>query len=273
VSTRRNFHTHTALCNHGTGEVADYCAAALTQGLSALGMSEHTPHPDGRWQQSRMLMDELPGYVQAVQAAAQSYPGLQIYMGMECEHVDEHLAFYQDELLGRYGFDYLISGTHWYPYDGEWQPIHRQQMTVSQLHAYTDHVVKAISSGLYAFVAHPDLLGAAYRGAGEELRACVRAIAQASVDCSVALEINAYGLRKPMIEDGASWRFMYPLMAFWEQAAEYPVPVIVNSDAHRPEDVWGNTDECLDIAQFFSLRVINDEFLLDSELSERAVGS
>jgi len=273
VTTRRNFHTHTALCKHASGGVADYCEAALAQGVTALGISDHTPHPDGRWQSTRMAMAELPGYVQAIRDAAAAYPSLRVHAGMECEHVTEHVAFYQDELLGRHGLAYLIGAAHWYPYAGEWVPIYGQQMDVQQLHAYTDHIVKTISSGHYAFIAHPDLFGVAYRGAGEELHACVRTIAQASVDCKVPLEINAYGLRKKMIEDGASWRFMYPLMTFWDMVAEYQAPVIVSSDAHRPQDVWGNTDECLDIARRFSLPVVNEDFLVDQGTSARGCGS
>ncbi|NMA45588.1 MAG: histidinol-phosphatase [Lentisphaerae bacterium] len=274
MTTRRNFHTHTALCNHATGSVADYCEAAVAQGVTTLGISDHTPHPDGRWQSTRMAMAELPGYVQDIHDAAAAYPGLQVYAGIECEHVTEHLAFYQDELLGRHGLSYLIGAVHWYPYAGEWASLYGQpQMDAQRLHAYTDHIVELISSGYYAFIAHPDLFGVAYRGVDEELRACVRAIAQAAEACKVPLEINAYGLRKKKIEDGGSWRFMYPLMIFWEIVAEYQVPVIVNSDAHRPQDVWGNTDECLDIARRYSLHVVNDDFLVEKGLPVHNCGT
>ena len=40
---------------------------------------------------------------------------------------------------------------------------------------------------------------------------------------------------------------MYPWLPFWELASEFDVRVIVNSDAHRPQDVSSNLQEAADI--------------------------
>jgi histidinol-phosphatase (PHP family) len=53
-----NWHTHTARCKHASGSVADYCAAAVAQGLADLGISDHPPFADGRWQSVRMDISE-----------------------------------------------------------------------------------------------------------------------------------------------------------------------------------------------------------------------
>ena len=38
-----NYHTHTYRCQHGKGDVEDYIQYALANGLTILGLSDHTP--------------------------------------------------------------------------------------------------------------------------------------------------------------------------------------------------------------------------------------
>jgi histidinol phosphatase-like PHP family hydrolase len=48
---------------------------------------------------------------------------------------------------------------------------------------------------------------------------------------------------------------MYPWLRFWELAAEYDIEVVVNSDAHHPEDVAANLDDAAHIATRLGLRL------------------
>jgi len=63
------------------------------------------------------------------------------------------------------------------------------------------------------------------------------------------LEINAGGLRRPLIVTPEGRRAGFPLTPFWEMAAEYGIRVIINSDAHRPSDIAGKTDEAYLLAK------------------------
>jgi len=153
----------------------------------------------------------------------------------------------------------LIGALHSYLYRGEWVGLYGNTITDDQLAAYADHLAAAINSGMYAFIAHPDLFGVPLRGWTPGADACSRTIVEAAVACQVPLEINAYGLRKKIIEDVDGCRHLYPLRRFWEIAAEYDgLQVVVNSDAHLPEDVWGNTDDAISLAQELNLHVVND---------------
>ena len=49
---------------------------------------------------------------------------------------------------------------------------------------------------------------------------------------------------------------MYPWQPFWEMAAEHDVSVIVNSDAHRPDDLQARTADALRIATDLGLRLM-----------------
>ena len=253
-----NWHTHTYRCKHADGDVADYCRAALDRGLTTLGFSDHTPLPDGRWSAVRMGMGELQEYVDAIDEARDQFPGLRIVKALECEYVPEFAEAYRDVFCGKHGMAYLVGGAHWYPYKGEWVSLYGVPMTADMLRAYADHIIDSIGSGLFAFIAHPDLFGNVYYVWDGEARACSRAMLSAAADVGLPLEINAYGLRKPLIDTPAGPRRKYPWLPFWELAGECGVRAIVNSDAHEPHNVAGDMAEAAAIAQRFGLEVVAD---------------
>lgn len=252
-----NLHTHTYRCKHAAGTVADYCQAAIDHGLSMLGITDHTPLPDNRWLNVRMDFAQLRAYSDEIDAARDIYPQLLLLKGMECEYADEYVAYYQDTLLGELGFDFLIGGAHYFPYQGAWADVYGGTTNAATLRAYADYMIVSMASGLFAFLAHPDLFGNAYHRWDADAAACARDILQAAEALAMPLEINGYGLRKPQIDTPEGPRRKYPWRPFWELAAEYDVPVLVNSDAHRPEDIVANIDEGLSIAEACGLSLID----------------
>jgi histidinol-phosphatase (PHP family) len=255
-----NYHTHTFRCGHASGDVADYVQAARAAGLTELGFTDHVPFPDGLWPESRMPIDALDGYIAALSAAADAersfaHGSIKILSGFECEW-REDMESYLEDLVPEFGVDYLIAGVHWIPFRGEWLPsthITRPQ----ELRAFTDYTIKTIRSGLFTFLAHPDIFCARWYSWNDDARSCAREILQAAVAENLPLEINGYGLRKPYTDSAEGKRPQYPCIHFWELAAEYDIDVIINSDAHRPMDVAANLDEARSIADLFGLRVID----------------
>ena len=121
-----------------------------------------------------------------------------------------------------------------------------------------------MASGLFAFIAHPDLFGNAYLRWDANAAACARDILQAAETLQIPLEINGYGLRKPTIDTPQGRRHKYPWTPFWELAAELGVPAIVNSDAHRPQDVMAGMAEGLALAETCHLSLADMDWLLPS---------
>lgn len=251
----QNYHTHTYRCKHATGDVADYCQAAIEKGVSILGISDHTPWPDSRWPTVRMEMDELPSYCQALDEAKRQFSQIQLLKGMECEYVEEFHAFLEDYLLGELAFDYLVGGNHYFWQKGEWISCYKASFSVAGLRAYVDCVVQSIASGMFSFIAHPDLFGVFYLKWDSNTIAASKDILAAASEYQVPLEVNSSGFRKPKIETPEETRHMYPWLPFWEMASDYDIHVIVNSDAHRPEDLNGKTEEAFDIVKSFNLKV------------------
>ena len=57
-----NFHTHTYLCRHASGEPEEYVKTAIKNGLKVLGFSDHVPYPftNGYHSGFRMEVSETP---------------------------------------------------------------------------------------------------------------------------------------------------------------------------------------------------------------------
>lgn len=257
---KANFHTHTQRCHHASGCVEDYCQSALEQGVSVLGFSEHCPHPDGRWQAVRMQMEELPEYLTEIETARRNFPRLHILSGLECEWVPEFEETQRECFLNELGFDFLVGAAHSYLHDGVFESPYGRQMSAEDLQAYAEYVAQSLCTGLYAYFAHPDLFAMSIWEWDRAAEQCSRTILRAAEEYCVPLEINAYGLRKPEKEYSEGLRRMYPVRQFWELAAEYQISVVVSSDAHQPEDVWGNTGDCSLIAKELGLRVVNEQY-------------
>jgi histidinol-phosphatase (PHP family) len=256
-----NLHTHTWRCRHAVGDAEEYIEEAALAGLAVLGFADHTALPDGRWPDIRMSLVELDGYARTVRQAGERAPGLRVLLGAECEHSSGYAAWYREELLGARGFDYLVCGAHFVPDRGEWVSVFEGLDAPGRLRRYADHCVGAMRSGLYAFLAHPDLLGLAFPDWDADLAACAEDICSASAALGVPLEMNSYGLRKPPVTGRGGLRPAYPWRPFWEVAARCGARVVISSDAHRPEDVAAGLAELEALRSELGLRPADLPFI------------
>lgn len=273
-----NYHTHTYRCRHAQGDVADYVAAAAAAGLGELGFSDHCPYPDGRWRETRMDMADLPGYVAAVEAAkaaatearaaeavaakasateaaAAGQAGPTIFSGLECEWAPEFEAFFRDEFLGRQKLDYLVAGIHNFIHRGEWRDTYRISRA-AELASFAETSCGAMESGLFSFLAHPDVFCYHWMPWDESAASCARDILATAARTGVPLEINGYGMRKAQVPDPEGPRRPYPREEFWRLASDYKITCVVNSDAHRPVDTAANLLDGREIARKFGLALI-----------------
>ncbi len=264
-----NFHTHTWRCKHATGTVRDYVEAAVkssrankdkektgnTQNLPLLGISDHTPLPDNRWPHVRMDISELDAYIAEFNEAESD--DLILLKSLECEWDPVYRNFYEDELLGERGFDYLIGSVHWFRNRGEWAYLSEIE-TAGHLFEYAEIMVATMETGLFSFIAHPDGFGAGYKKWDKNAEACSRDILSAAEQLNIPLEINGYGFRKDSMSTPDGLRNVYPWDKFWEFAGNYNIKAVCNSDAHQPEDVHASIEECREIAETYSIDLIDD---------------
>lgn len=254
-----NYHTHTELCKHATGKPIDYALQAHKEGCcQALGFSDHCPYPDSViekcWPQVRMTEKEIPLYTEWVQIAQKSVT-FPIYMGFECEW-DKHYETWYKDLKDKYGAQYLVLGSHWFTVGTEHFSCTEDIHSAKDLTLYTNQTIQGMQSGLFAFLAHPDLFMRTYCDWNEQSKACLRAILDAAIDLQLPLEINGLGMSRKPIQTARGTRYQYPFAEFWEMVAETSVPVICSSDAHSPDDVIFNTLKAHDFAGRFAITPI-----------------
>ena len=256
MKTISNFHTHTYLCKHAVGSPKEYALQAQKEGCSVLGFTDHCPYPQNMpdyWPEIRMSTEEVPLYKSMIQKAKEAVP-FPIYMGFECEWDSRFKSWYSDELLGTYGADYIILGSHWVTTQGGNRHVYAPNIdNNSDLNHYIDQTIDGMRSGLFAFLAHPDLFMISHPEWDQQTKSCSLALIDAAKDLNLPMEINGLGLSREPNSTSRGIRYQYPYVEFWELVAEKKLTVVCNSDAHKPEHVRFNAWKARDFAGRFGL--------------------
>ena len=66
MSLPADYHMHTPLCRHASGEPVEYARHAVEIGLSEIGFSDHSPMRRDDFDNWRMRFDQLDEYVEKV---------------------------------------------------------------------------------------------------------------------------------------------------------------------------------------------------------------
>ncbi len=189
-----------------------------------MGFSDHAPfkYPDGYEAPYRIPMREVEDYFAEGAALREKYRDkIDIKVGFEMEYY----APYFDRMLREaieYGAEYLILGQH---HIGNGYPVTRSSYygtdRAEDLKTYVESVISAMKTGVFTYVAHPDVIK--YNSDLELYREQMRKICIASVELDIPLELNFLGIREGRI---------YPTEAFWQIAGEVGSPVTFGLDAH-----------------------------------------
>ncbi len=220
-----NYHTHTTRCRHAKDSERQYIETAIKAGTKVLGFSDHVPvagFPDGYYSGFRMTPEELPDYVETLEALKKEYADeITILIGFEMEY---YPAYFEKtlELLAPYDYDYLILGQH--QLHREWddsEPVSAMQPTKERLTQYVEQVVEGMKTGAFSYLAHPDML--CFDEGDEEGRRLMEKICVTANEMDMPLEYNLLGVRA---------RRRYPTERFFRLAAEHNCSIILGCDAH-----------------------------------------
>lgn len=224
-----NYHSHTVRCNHAVGTEMEYAEAAYAEGYRLLGFSDHAPwsYASGFVSRMRMSVEQLPDYVGAVDNVRREFDGrLEIHTGLECEYYPRYLDYIRS--LKDRGIEYLLLGQHFLDSDEDSKYSGSRTVDDDNDLFYAERVAEAISTGLYTYVAHPDVymryLTSDDFGKGQMRAADI--ICQSAVETGTPLEFNLLGQL-----EGVG----YPCGAFWEYCRKWPIQVIIGVDAHEPQ--------------------------------------
>jgi histidinol-phosphatase (PHP family) len=232
--TVADYHMHTPLCRHATGEPVEYAARAIEAGLSEIGFSDHSPMRRDDFDEWRMRLDQLDEYVEKVRFAARQFPRLTIKLALEVDYLPGHEDWIH-ELAARHPWDYLIGSVHYvsdsWDVDNpaklsEWKK--RDPWEVWSV--YFERLTMAAASGLFDIIGHADLPKKFGHRPQRDCTPLYETFLRAAKQSGVAYELNTAGLRKDCRE-------IYPCPDFVQRAQRMGVPITLGSDAHEPGDV------------------------------------
>lgn len=227
-----NYHTHTVRCQHAKGTDEDFVLAAIEAGFDEIGFADHSPWPyeNGFASSIRMTTDELEDYCDSINSLKKKYRDkISIKLGLECEYFPKYLPWLKEKIKA-HGIDFIILGHHFckdepgHIYNGDIK-------TPEELYIYCDDIINAMESGLFMYVAHPEIFMRSYPTFDEHCREVSKRIIEKAKETNTPLEYNLLGFSHS-VNDGKQG---YPYPDFWKMISEIKPPVTIGIDAHRPE--------------------------------------
>jgi len=246
MSLPPDYHMHTPLCRHATGEPEEYTKRALELGLQEIGFSDHAPMPQDDFDNWRMNTGQLDEYVANVRRAQQDFPQLTIRLALEVDY----LPGYEDWIRGlaaRHPWDYFIGSVHYVSDDwaiddpqklSEWK--HRNADEVWAV--YFERLAQAAETGFFEIIGHADLPKKFGHRPSRDGAPLYEKFLSAAKKHNCAIELNTAGLRKDCRE-------IYPSRQILELAFQKGVPITFGSDAHTPGEVGMNFADAVQLAR------------------------
>ncbi len=221
-----NYHTHNYLCGHAGGTVSDYAEEAVKNGFTEIGISDHCVSPINSGEYyitAHNLHDE---YLPQFDIARDKFGDkISILSAVEIEYFEGYDDYYA--LLTR-NLDYLVLGQHEYMMNGVRRSSYDQTAEADIL-AYCKNVKAALKTGLFALLAHPDLIFYRRPTVTKKAADAFDSMIQEAADLGIAVELNANGIRYH--------GFSYPTDILISSCLKHNATVVVSSDCHSPEQL------------------------------------
>lgn len=231
------YHTHTYRCGHAIGKEEDYVISAINKGYKVIGFTDHVFLPHIIQQGMRGTYDELDDYIDTINNLKEKYKDqIEIHLGFECEYGDKYKDYYK-YLKEEKSIEYLICGQHLFFIEDNLVWLSRAGSKEDMLKLYTKTIIKAMKSGLFTYIAHPDLFITFFEKIDPFVEKQIRKICLAAEKYQIPLEINLGMLRR----DGRKpkpGKLEYPNDEFFKIVSEYNIKCIIGIDAHNPNDFF-----------------------------------
>jgi histidinol-phosphatase (PHP family) len=245
---KTNYHTHCSYCD-GAGDPETVVLAALGQGFDILGFSSHQPLDGEDW---TMGFDQVSDYQCEIQRLAKKYKDeILILCGMERDF-NPSLPPWPERQWEGVPLDFVIGSVHAvFPDDsGAMQcvdgPAEKVRLIIRESYGgnarrmvedYYRSVAQMVRREKIDFVGHLDVvkkqnlrLGFLNESEGWYIKT-VKAVLEEIRKKDIPVEINTGGLSRGCTED------IYPSPPILRECCRLDIPVLINSDAHKPEDL------------------------------------
>src|SRR5271170_5541103 len=241
-----DYHMHTTLCHHATGEPVDYAHRAVELGLTEIGFSDHSPMRQDNFDNWRMFDRQLDEYIAKVRLAQKTFPQLTIRLALEVDYLPGHEDWVR-ELAARQPWDYFIGSVHyvsdsWAIDDPQKLSEWKNRDAFEVWKTYFERLTMAAESKLFEIIGHVDLPKKFGHKPNQDCAPLYEKFLDAAKKSGCAIELNTAGLRKDCKE-------IYPSREILKLAFQKGVPICLGSDAHKPEEVGMNFAEAISLAR------------------------
>ena len=240
-----SYHNHT-LWSDGSSSISAMVEGARRAGVTEIGISDHyvlTPSAAPLcWS---MPLDALDAYVAEVKQVMRDSNDITVLLGIEADYFPATINALRAQ-LDRFPFDYRIGSVHLlddFPLDEDpcyWESLCEEER-IAMCRRYWQQVRAMAASDCFDIAGHLDLYKKfGYRPSmdlGKEIEETIDAIAAAGL----AIELNTAGWSKPVNE-------AYPDAHMLRLAKTRGIPLCINADAHRPDDVAAHFDRARALA-------------------------
>ncbi|MBQ8503299.1 MAG: histidinol-phosphatase [Clostridia bacterium] len=226
-----NYHTHTFRCFHAKGTDEEFVKAAIEAGFDEIGFADHSPWPFSDYVSGmRMHENELEDYCTGIKNLKEKYKDkISIKLGLECEYFPKYIPWLKNQIK-KQEIDYIILGHH-FSKDEPGSLYNGNMKAPEHLYTFRDDIIEAMQTGLFSYVAHPDIFMRGYPVFDEHCEKISRDIIEKAIETDTPLEYNLLGLS----HSKADGKQGYPYPDFWLMAGEMKPPVTVGIDAHTPD--------------------------------------
>ncbi len=281
-----NYHSHTNYCD-GDADPEIYILAAIEEGLLAYGFSSHAPVPfDCKWTMNKQRIGDYSRYIDFLQHKYRDK--IEIYKSLEIDYIPGVIGVSHPSIQ-KLNLDYSIGSIHFidkFPDGMPWEIDGNHWKFATGLLEIFQGDIKRVITRYYQLTREmvqkdcPDIIGHLdkikiqnsffeYFDETEswykrEIEQTLSTIAQSDA----IVEVNTRGLYKRKTNS------TYPSPWILERIHDLNIPVTINSDSHRPEEItmgFEETAKLLDDIGFKRVRAFVNGYWQDFDLNRNGL--
>jgi len=254
----------------GKADPEIYVKTAIEKGFSSIGFSEHGPTKFNKhWELKSERVDEYKNEIKRLKDI-HMYE-IEIYCGMELDY----FPGIEDNAFSKHDIDYVIGSIHYFPgEDGEIYGVDCKFEefkktifdffsgdTKAMVKEYYGRIIQMIEKFRPEMIGHFDLIKINnndqqfFKEDENWYKDEVMKVLEIMAKKGTMFDVNTGGITRGFLTDP------YPSPWILKEGARLKIPVVLNSDAHIPENIEGNFKEVKEILKESGYRtkmIIND---------------
>lgn len=252
-----DYHVHSILSD-GKNSYEELIETAISKGLEEIGFSDHVCLKPVTWAIPEI---DIPVMAEQIAILKDRYKDrIRIKFGIEMDY----LPGMEDEikaLIISLPLDYVIGSVH---FIGNWnfdtdKSLYGKWPNDELYRMYFDLIQKAARSGLFDIIGHLDIIKKFRIYPETDQSALINQTLKIIKESNLVVEVNTGGLDRPCAE-------LTPSPAIVEQCYHHRIPLMLNSDAHKTEQIARHFEPTVDL-----LRKIGVDELIRFEKRKRQV--